>query len=191
MTAPAEDLPDHVMNELLIRVARAEDVVAFERLFRHFGPRIKAYMSRGGGAARAEELMQETMLAVWKKANLYSPDRGNVASWIFTIARNQRIDAFRRDGRVEFDPNDPAFVPEPEPAADQTIAIKQESVRVRQALRALPQEQAEVLRMSFYEDRSQSAIATALKVPLGTVKSRMRLGFIKLRALVGQTGDMA
>ncbi|WP_375450678.1 sigma-70 family RNA polymerase sigma factor [uncultured Devosia sp.] len=179
------------MSDLLVTVGQSQDVDAFEALFRYFAPRIKAYMSRGGGSASAEELMQETMVAVWKKAALYDPARGAASTWIFSIARNQRIDAFRRERRPDFDRNDPAFVPDADPAADSLIEAFEDAGRLRVALAALPGDQAEVLKLAFFEDQSQSAIATALNVPLGTVKSRMRLAFVKLRAAIGRSGDPA
>lgn len=185
MTAPPDGEADKSMTELLLAVGRSQDIDAFEALFRYFAPRVKAYMSRGGSGASAEELMQETMVAVWKKAALYDPSRGAASTWIFSIARNLRIDAYRRERRPEFDHNDPAFVPDEAPAADVAMAAFEDIGRVRQALSSLPADQAAVLNLSFFEDQSQSAIAAALNLPLGTVKSRMRLAFIKLRALIG------
>jgi RNA polymerase sigma-70 factor (ECF subfamily) len=133
--------------------------------------------------------MQETMVAVWKKAGLYRPDRGSASTWIFTIARNLRIDAFRRERHPEFDENDPAFQPEIEPAADERLEGEESARLVRRALTALPPDQAEVLRLAFFEDKSQSTIAAALGLPLGTVKSRMRLAFAKLRGVVESSRD--
>jgi RNA polymerase sigma-70 factor (ECF subfamily) len=185
MTALPDGQADKSMTELLLAVGRSQDIDAFEALFRHFAPRIKDYMSRGGGSASAEELMQETMVAVWKKAALYDASKGAASTWIFSIARNLRIDAYRRERRPEFDPNDPAFVPDGAPAADVVMVAFQDAGRVQRALLSLPADQATVLKMSFFEDQSQSAIAAALDLPLGTVKSRMRLAFDKLRTLIG------
>lgn len=178
---PAE--PD--MTALLVEVGRERNIERFELLFRHFAPRVKAYMARTGSAAAAEELMQETMVSVWNKAALFDPRRGAASTWIFSIARNLRIDAYRRDRRPEFDENDPAFRPAPEPAADQRLESEQAARLVRAALETLPPDQAEVLRLAYFEDNSQSDIAAALSLPLGTVKSRMRLAFGKLRAALG------
>jgi RNA polymerase sigma factor (sigma-70 family) len=179
--------PETDMSELLAKVGRTRDVELFEQLFRHFAPRVKAYMARTGSPGAAEELMQETMVAVWNKSALYDPARGAASTWIFTIARNLRIDAFRREHHPEFDENDPAFQPETEPRADVTLAASESASAVRIALQSLPADQAEVLRLAYFEDNSQSEIAAALSVPLGTVKSRMRLAFVKLRtALAGE-----
>lgn len=181
--------PERDMSELLETVGRTRDVELFEQLFRHFAPRVKAYMARTGSVATAEELMQETMVAVWKKSALYDRSKGAASTWIFTIARNLRIDAFRREKHPEFDENDPAFVPEAAPAADAAMENVQSVEALKAALDTLPADQVEVLRLAYFEDRSQSDIAAALSVPLGTVKSRMRLAVAKLRSALG--GDVA
>jgi RNA polymerase sigma-70 factor (ECF subfamily) len=183
------DDPD--MSALLAEIGRSPDVERFELLFRHFAPRVKAYMAKTGSPGNAEELMQETMVAVWNKAALYDPGKGAASTWIFSIARNLRIDAWRREKRPEFDPDDPALVPDGEPAADSRLEGAQQAVLVRSALETLPPDQAEVLRLAFYEDNSQSEIAAALDLPLGTVKSRMRLAFGKLRHALAETGEQS
>lgn len=177
--------PEPDFAALLMEVGRTRDIERFELLFRHFAPRVKAYMAKSGSAASAEELMQETMVAVWNKAALYDPGKGAASTWIFSIARNLRIDAWRREKHPEFDENDPAFQPDSEPRADAQIEAAETAAHVRTALRTLPREQAEVMRLAFFEDSSQSAIAEALQLPLGTVKSRMRLALGKLRAALG------
>jgi RNA polymerase sigma factor (sigma-70 family) len=178
------------MVELLRAVGARRDIDAYETLFRHFAPRVKAYMARmAGDSQQAEELMQETMIAVWNKADRFDPSRGAVSTWIFTIARNLRIDAFRRENRPDFDPNDPAFVPDDVAPADAELEARQASERLHQAIAALPEEQAALLKFSFFEDHTHSAIATRLNLPLGTVKSRMRLAFDKLRVALGHSGD--
>jgi len=180
------DTPTSVnMSELLAQVGRTRDVELFEQVFRYFAPRVKAYMARTGSPGSAEELMQETMVAVWNKSALYDPSKGAASTWIFAIARNLRIDAYRREKHPEYDPDDPAFQPAAEPAADTTLEAEESAVAVRAALKTLPADQAEVLRLAFFEDNSQSAIAEALNLPLGTVKSRMRLAFAKLRGVLG------
>lgn len=187
MSGEDDDHADRQMTQLLLKVGRARDIDAFETLFRHFGPRIKAYMAKVD-PSRAEELMQETMMTVWHKASLFDTSRGAAASWIFTIARNQRIDALRRDRRAEIDPDDPALVPETPVAADQALDQRQNEQLMRAALAELPSEQLQVLELAFYREQSQSEIAAQLALPLGTVKSRMRLGFAKLRAALGNGG---
>lgn len=184
MSEPTQPAAEPSMADLLAAVGTRRDIDAFEALFRHFAPRVKAYMAKGGGTG-AEELMQETMVTVWNKAALYDPSKGAASTWIFSIARNLRIDAYRREKRPEFDPNDPVFVPDASPAADKVMVASEDAHAMRRALSSLPEDQAEVLKLSFYEDKTQSDIAEALNLPLGTVKSRMRLAFIKLRAIIG------
>lgn len=188
MREPTEPVPGPSLSELLIAVGARRDVDAFETLFRHFAPRVKAYMSRGGTTG-AEELMQETMVTVWNKAALYDASKGAASTWIFAIARNLRVDAYRREKRPEFDPNDPAYVPDAGPSADSMLVASQDANAMRKAILGLPQDQAEVLKMSFYEDRTQSDIAKTLNLPLGTVKSRMRLAFTKLRSTIRASGE--
>ncbi|MDQ0420407.1 sigma-70 family RNA polymerase sigma factor [Rhizobium sp. CRIBSB] len=183
MTESVEDLDQRNFSQLLAAVGRDRDIEAFETIFKYYGPKVRSYMAklaRDGQAA--EELMQETMLAVWNKAEQFDPSRGNVSSWIFTIARNLRIDAFRREKRPVFDPTDPAFVPDDVPPADVEFEGRQEADRLRRAMETLPPEQLELLKMSFYREASHSTIAAELGLPMGTVKSRIRLAFAKLRA---------
>lgn len=190
MSRPKEDKAAEYMSEMLCAVGKQRDVAAFEVIFRHFAPRVKGYMIRlAGDGPLAEELMQETMVAVWNKADRFDPVRGGVSTWIFTIARNLRIDAFRRENRPNFDQNDPAFVPDEVPQADMEIEERQASDQLHRAIAQLPAEQITLLRLSYFEDHSHSAIARILNIPLGTVKSRMRLAFAKLRAALDQTGD--
>ena len=184
MVVPGQDAAS--LNALLIRVGTARDRAAFEMLFRHFAPRIKAYLLRlGAGAAAAEDLAQEAMLAIWRKAAMFDPAKASAATWIFTIARNLRIDALRRERRPEFDPNDPAFVPEAEPAADTGMVRADEDARLREAITLLSPEQAKVVELSFFADKPHSIIAQELGLPLGTVKSRLRLAMTHIRTALG------
>lgn len=167
---------------LLRAIASDRSVEAFETVFRYFGPRVRVYMLRQvRDAQAAEELMQETMMTVWNKAALFDPARGNVSAWIFRIARNLRIDAHRRDKRPEFDMNDPAFVADDAPPADAQMEEVQDAERLHRALAELPPEQRDLLKRSFFEEKSHSVIAQQLGLPIGTVKSRIRLAFAKLR----------
>lgn len=173
------------MAHFLHRVAASGDAEAFRALFDLYAPRVKAYMMRqGADAALAEELAQETLLSVWRKAALYSSDRGSVTTWVFTIARNLRIDRLRKEttwvelpeGRNEEASGDPT--PEAE------IEAKQRGKRVQDALARLPADQHEVVALSYIEGLSHSEIAARLDLPLGTVKSRMRLAYMKIRESV-------
>lgn len=183
MSREAEPIPDAAtLSRLLIAVGSAADREAFAELFRHFAPRLKGYLMRlGGDAAAAEEAMQEAMVLVWRKAGQFDPAKANASTWIFTIARNVRIDSFRRERRPELDPDDPALVPDAEEQPDATLAKGQSALRVREAMTRLSEAEQTVLHLSFFEDLSHSVIARKLGVPLGTVKSRLRLAFGKLR----------
>jgi RNA polymerase sigma-70 factor (ECF subfamily) len=168
--------------DLLVAVAQRQDRAAFAALFGHFAPRLKGYVRRlGMEEARAEELAQEVMLIVWRRAALYDPAQASVSTWIFTIARNRRIDALRRERRPEIDQDDPALVRDPDPVADVLIEQGELAARLHEAVAELPEEQAVVLRKNFFEDKAHSAIALELALPLGTVKSRLRLALAKLR----------
>ncbi len=177
------------MEELMLAVSSRRDVDAFEVIFKHFAPRVKAYMAKlSADTQTAEELMQETMIAVWNKADQFDFSKGALSTWIFTIARNQRIDAVRRARRPEFDPTDPAFVPDEEQPADVRIAERQSASQLRAAMADLPKEQCTLLELAYFEESTHSAIAKKLNLPLGTVKSRLRLAFSKLRAALDNSG---
>ncbi len=170
-------------NSLILRVASGADRSAFEQLFRHFAPRVKAYLMRGGAdAGLAEELAQEALLALWRKAAYFDPARAGASTWIFTIARNLRIDRARRDLVKTRVPEDPSDEPPPPAAADEIIAAGQRDDQVRRLVEDLPAEQAEIVRLSFYSEEPQTQIAETLGIPLGTVKSRVRLAMARLRA---------
>jgi RNA polymerase sigma-70 factor, ECF subfamily len=180
--------PSHTWEKLLVAVSARQDRDAFGRLFRHFAPRIKSFLMRGGAAeALAEDLAQETMATVWRKAQQFDPGRASASTWIFTIARNKRIDRIRRERRPEPDPNDPSFAPEPAVSPDREVSALQDATAVRRALGVLSDEQREVIMLSFYEDASHAVIADQLKLPLGTVKSRLRLALKKLGGLLDRT----
>jgi RNA polymerase sigma-70 factor (ECF subfamily) len=170
--------------ELIERVA-GRDKAAFAELFRYFAPRIKAYGIRNGAtSAAAEELAQEAMISVWRQAQRFDPQRAGGATWIFTIARNRRIDMWRRESRPEIDPDDPTLDEGPEDTPDAIHEARQAGTRLREAVNTLPREQAEILHKTYFEDKSHNAISQELGLPLGTVKSRVRLGLARLRVLM-------
>ena len=170
------------LNDMVVKVGRQQDRAAFAGLFGHFAPRLKAYLMRGGcDGAAAEEVVQEVMVTLWRRAETFDPSQANASTWVFTIARNKRIDMLRREKRPEFDPEDPALRPEAEPAADRHVEAIQDSARLRAAMADLPAEQQEILRLAYFEDLPHSAIAERCDMPLGTVKSRVRLALTRLR----------
>lgn len=170
------------MADLLRRVADQADPAAFRELYEAFGPRVKAYMMRmGADPGTAEDLAQETLLTVWNKAALYAADKGSMTTWVFTIARNLRIDRLRREVPWQELPEDRLAEASAEALPDEMLAEKERQERVRLALAELPGEQREVVVLAYIEGLSQSAIATRLGLPLGTVKSRMRIAYQKVR----------
>ncbi|HUK61092.1 MAG TPA: sigma-70 family RNA polymerase sigma factor [Stellaceae bacterium] len=188
MTAPRADAasPSSDFARLLRAIVERHDQNSFAALFDYYAPRVKAYLKRlGASDALAEDLVQEVMLTVWRKADSYDPAKAGVGTWIFTIARNLRIDAVRRERHPELDPDDPLLVPDPEPLPDRAVEAAQEEGDVRAALRDLPADQAEVVNLAFYEGKSHGEIAAALAIPLGTVKSRLRLAFRRVRGRLG------
>ncbi|HUK58193.1 MAG TPA: sigma-70 family RNA polymerase sigma factor [Stellaceae bacterium] len=179
LPVPSETALSH---RRLIAAVSSRDTKAFMELFNYFAPRLKAYMKKLGTTDElAEELVQDVLFTVWRKSESYDPSKSAVSSWIFTIARNLRIDALRREQRRAFDPTEPALEPAPVPQPDARITFVDEQSRVRSVLEALPREQAAVVSLAFYEGKSHGEIACDLAIPLGTVKSRMRLAFQRLR----------
>ena len=172
------------MPDLLTRIAADRSERAFRRLFEEFGPQIRHYMMRqGADAATADELMQETLLAVWRKAGLYSPAKGTPATWMFSIARNLRIDRLRKETCwQELSEEVVEATPSEEAAPDEAVSEGQRKARVQAVLARLPADQREVVTLAFIDGLSQGEIAARLTLPLGTVKSRLRLAYQKVRA---------
>ncbi|HCQ54344.1 MAG TPA: RNA polymerase subunit sigma [Brevundimonas diminuta] len=182
MSDEAEAALEH--DRLIEAVALRRDREAFARLFEHFAPRLKAWLMKSGAtAAAAEDFAQDAMLTVWRKADLFDARKARAATWIFTIARNRRLDMLRRDARA-------LPTPEIEPTEDEAmrpdviLAMADDARRVREALSRLKPDQIEVLRLAFFMDSPHSEIARRLDLPLGTVKSRIRNAMIKLRTIL-------
>jgi RNA polymerase sigma-70 factor, ECF subfamily len=169
--------------DLMEAVAIHKDKAAYGELFAYYGPRVKAYLMRlGADNALAEELAQDVMVTVWRKADLFDRTQASVSTWLFRVARNKRIDAIRRTTKPELDPNDPLLLPSAPPAADQLITGAERDQLVRAAIVDLPEEQRQLLQQAFYDGLSHREIAEQTGTPLGTVKSRLRLAFLKLRS---------
>jgi RNA polymerase sigma-70 factor (ECF subfamily) len=172
-----------LMTVHLVAVGHRRDREAFAALFRFFAPRLKSYFLRlGTPAAQAEELVQEAMLRVWERAEQYDPARAQASTWIFTVARNLRLDALRGERHPE--PESEALLgalPDPSEPADMLLDFSEREERVRAALGLLPEEQIEILKLSFFEDVAHADIACRLGLPLGTVKSRIRRALARLR----------
>jgi RNA polymerase sigma-70 factor (ECF subfamily) len=183
VTPSARD--DLGLPALLDRVARLQDRTAFATLFNHFAPRLKGYLMRlGSDDGTAEEVVQEVMLTVWRRAASFDPALASIGTWVFTIARNRRIDRLRRERRPEALADDPSFVPDPVDGADVAFEAAETGERLRIAMATLPPEQSDLLKMAYYQDKSHREIAEETRLPLGTVKSRIRLALIRLRASI-------
>jgi RNA polymerase sigma-70 factor (ECF subfamily) len=165
---------------LVLRVRDHHDKAAFAALFRHFAPRVKAFLMKSGASETlAEECAQDVMATLWQKAALFDPTRASVATWVFTIARNRRIDALRKARRPE--PEDLTWGPEPEPDQADAYEAQQDTERLGAALSQLPLKQRELIERAYYGDLTHSEIAAETGLPLGTIKSRIRLALDRLR----------
>lgn len=171
------------MPDLLSRITTERSDSAFRQLFKAFGPRIKDYMMRqGADAATAEELAQETLLTVWCKAGLYSSEKGTPATWMFAIARNLRIDRLRKEvSWQELSTELEEATPSEDAAPDDMASERQRQARVQAVLAGLPMDQREVVTLAFIDGLSHNELARRLSLPLGTVKSRLRLAYQKVR----------
>lgn len=184
MTSPIE------WAELVRKVANDRDRESFARLFDEFGPRLKGYLIRQGcDAVTAEEVIQDTMVTLWRKAALFDPAKSSLATWLYRIARNRRIDLLRRDRHDYVDPLDATFTQiAGTDAPEQSVVDGQHEQAVRSAVAKLPPEQAALIDLAFFEGLSHSQIAEKTGLPLGTVKSRLRLAFTRLRRTLEQNG---
>ena len=171
------------MAECIRAVAEREDREAFRQLFVFYAPRLKAFLlQRGAKPGEAEEVMQEAMTLVWRKAEQFDPNKASASTWIYTIARNRRIDLIRRAKRPELDPDDPFFSSVSEtPDGEQEYTRSQRAELIRKYLSELPSEQLQVVKKAFYEEMTHQEIAAELNMPLGTVKSRIRIAMRRLR----------
>lgn len=169
--------------DLIEAIATRQDRTAFASLFRHFAPRIKAFIMRGGADAEAaQEVAQEALIMVWRKAASFDRTRASASTWLYTIARNKRIDLLRRGQRPAIETEDWLTVFAPEDGdADKSVLAGQTYNRVKELLGGLSADQLVVIRKAFFEDKTHMAIAEELKLPLGTVKSRIRLALGRLR----------
>ncbi len=171
---------------VMVRIRDERDETAFVEVFRHFAPRIKGFLMRSGAdSALAEECVQEVMATVWQKAALFDPSRASVATWIFTIARNRRIDVLRRQKRPE--PEDLPWGPEAEPGQEDWLSLQQESEHLGEAIASLPAKQRDLIEKAYFGELSHSEIAEVTGLPLGTIKSRIRLALERLRHAMDRT----
>ena len=167
-------------TKLIKKVETLKDTSAFEELFNHFAPRVKAFLMKSGADPQmAEECSQEVMATVWRKAHLFDPTRASASTWIFTIARNKKIDAIRKQNRPE--PEQLYPDQDYEPDQDAVVELQQETERLISALKELPEKQRVLVEKAYLGELSHSEIAEITGLPLGTIKSRIRLALEKLR----------
>ncbi len=175
---PSQDRFAHLAK----MVAEHQDRSAFADLFDHFAPRITSYvMKLGLSRGQAEDLAQEVMLVLWQKATLFDPSKSSLSTWLFRVARNRRIDLARRDKSALLDPDDPFLHPQAPDPADVSMDADERDRRIRRMMDDLPDDQKRLILRAFFEGLSHSEIAERENLPLGTVKSRIRLAFARLR----------
>lgn len=174
---------------LVAAVAQERDREAFARLFDHFAPRLTAYLLRqGADAAQAEEIVQDTMVTLWRKAALFDPGKSSLTTWLYRIARNRRIDLMRRDRDMPLEPENPVFDIADTTDLEGELDASQREAAVRSAMQTLPEEQRSLVVLAFFDGLSHSDIAERTGLPLGTVKSRIRLAFTRLRRTLESDG---
>ncbi|KAA0573108.1 sigma-70 family RNA polymerase sigma factor [Azospirillum sp. B21] len=186
--AVPQSLADDSFGDLVRLVAQQRDRAAFAALFRQFAPRILQYCRKlGADQGVAEELVQDVMLTVWLKADSYDPAQASVGTWIFTIARNRRIDRLRKESRPVPDMDDPAMTPVSQATPEEAAQLVQGSRRLHGAIGTLAPNQSEVLRRSYFLEQTHEEIAEETDVPLGTVKTRLRLALGHLKRSMKDT----
>ena len=181
---PSEFTEDELVS-FLRDIGENQDKVAFSNTFRYFAPRLKSYFVKiGSTESQAEEIIQEVMIAVWTKSSTYNREKSSVSTWIYTIAKNKRIDKIRKDKKHNtVDSDESLEIPVPS-KQEQQILSTEVAEKIQHSLKFLPDEQAELLKLSYFYEKTHSDIAKDLSLPLGTVKSRIRLALSKMRNLV-------
>lgn len=177
---PGELVESH--KALMARIVATRDKEAFRLLFLHYGPRLKSFMIKSGADTNsADDLVQDIMMAVWRKVDLYVPERGTVSAWIFAIARNARVDRLRRQSSRPYEDIDDIEVVSDDRDAEELTQSNQIGEHVGKAMASLPDEQKRIIELAYLHDMPHSEIASHLGLPIGTVKSRMRLAYGKLK----------
>lgn len=170
---------------LMGTIATHRDKQAFATLYRHFAPKLKAFaLKQGLRPGVAEELAQETMIQLWRRASTFDVKKASVSTWLFTILRNKRIDYLRREARPDLDHDEWRLMAEAPEQPDRVAERGEDKSQVASMLKSLPEEQKQVLHLAYFKELSHGEIAKELDLPLGTVKSRIRLALGRMRVLV-------
>ena len=176
----------------LKQIAINQDKASFKKIFDYFGPRLKSFlMSSGAEESIAEEVIQETMAIIWTKADYYDPKLASPSTWIYTIARNKKIDILRKSRKAILENIDTAILPPVEPKLEEDVDHDQRFEIVNKYLNDLPKEQLDLLKMNFIEEKSHGEIAEITKIPLGTIKSRIRLAMEKIRDRIAKDKEIS
>ena len=166
-------------------IGKNQDKLAFNNIFRYFAPRLKSFLVKAGSTdTQAEEVIQEVMIAVWTKSSTYNSDKSSVSTWIYTIARNKRIDKIRKEKRHYLSESDEGLEIPVDSTQEKEIFATQVSSSLKRYMSNLPEEQSKLLKLSYFYNKTHADISEELKIPLGTVKSRIRLALTKMRHLV-------
>ena len=176
---------DDELGLCLELIGKNQDKLAFNTIFRHFAPRLKSFLVKAGSTdSQAEEVIQEVMIAVWTKSSTYDSDKSSVSTWIYTIARNKRIDKIRKEKRHYLSESDEGLEIPVNSTQEKEIFAAQVSNSLKKYMLNLPEEQSKLLKLSYFYNKTHADISEELKIPLGTVKSRIRLALTKMRHLV-------
>ena len=166
-------------------IGKNQDKLAFNSIFKYFAPRLKSFLVKAGSTdSQAEEVIQEVMIAVWTKSSTYDSSKSSVSTWIYTIARNKRIDKIRKEKRHYLSESDEGLEIPVDSTQEKEIFTAQVSNSLKKYMSNLPEEQSKLLKLSYFYNKTHADISTELKIPLGTVKSRIRLALTKMRHLV-------
>ena len=166
-------------------IGKNQDKFAFNSIFKYFAPRLKSFLIKAGSTdTQAEEVIQEVMIAVWTKSSTYDSNKSSVSTWIYTIARNKRIDKIRKEKRHYLSESDEGLEIPVDSTQEKEIFTAQVSNSLKKYMSNLPEEQSKLLKLSYFYNKTHADISEELKIPLGTVKSRIRLALTKMRHLV-------
>ena len=175
----------------ILNIAESQDISSFKKIFEYFSPRLKSFLMKSGAEENiAEEIIQETMTIIWTKADYYDPKVASPSTWIYTIARNKKIDILRKSRKAILEDIETAVLPAVDPKTEENIEHDQKFDMIAQHLDSLPKDQLDLLKMNFFEEKSHGEISDLTGIPLGTVKSRIRLALEKIRGKLDKNGAM-